>query len=317
VVAPFPFIVGRGRSGTTLLRAMFDSHPDVAIPPESHFVVGLSLSNDLYLSDGFASDVFLRKLLAREHFRRWELPTEDVRAAFDDGVDGYADAIRRVYSIYAAQHGKRRYGDKTPSHVLHVSYLAQMFPEGRFIHVIRDGRNGALSYVKERFGPKTVGEAAIWWKRAVVSGRNAGRRLGEGRYREIRYETLVESPEATLRDLSEFIDVSFDEAMLRYFDRADEILAGPAIDPSAHQNLYRAPTANIRDWRQEMSRSDVALFEAIAGDLLSELGYERAMTKVPVSARVHARGAWSAVQVQRATGRARKELRRWKHTSPR
>jgi hypothetical protein len=191
-----------------------------------------------------------------------------------------------------------------------------MFPEGRFIHLIRDGRNGALSYVKERFGPKTVGEAAIWWKRAVVTGRNAGKRLGDGRYREIRYETLVESPEATLRDLSEFIDVSFNEGMLRYFDRADDFLSGPDLDASAHQNLRRAPTANIRDWREEMSREDVAVFESIAGDLLSELGYERAMTEVPISARIQGGRTWSAVQVQRVTGRARKELRRWgKHRS--
>src|SRR5262245_58161458 len=117
MAAPFPFIVGRGRSGTTLLRAMFDSHPDVAIPPESHFICGLSRSNDLCGQDGFASDAFLRKLLAREHFRRWELPMRDIRAAFDEGVDSYANAIRRIYSLYASHHGKKRYGDKTPSYV--------------------------------------------------------------------------------------------------------------------------------------------------------------------------------------------------------
>jgi Sulfotransferase family len=312
---PFPFIVGRGRSGTTLLRTMFDSHPDVAFPPESHFIVGLGLSQDLYDSDGgFASDVFLRRLMSRPHFQRWELPTEDVRAAFDDGIGSYADAIRRVYSIYATHQGKHRYGDKTPSHVLHISYLAQLFSEGRFIHLIRDGRNGALSYLKEPFGPSTVGEAAIWWKRMVVAGRTAGKQLDERRYREVHYESLVEDPEATLRDLCEFIDVSFDEAMLHYYDRPD-ILSRFGIRASAHQNVHRAPTANIRDWRAEMSREDVALFEAIAGDLLSELGYERAMTKVPLSAKVEAKGVWCSVQMQRAIGRARKELKRWRRRS--
>jgi hypothetical protein len=242
------------------------------------------------------------------------LPTEDVKIALDDGPRTYPDAIRRVYSLYASHHGKKLYGDKTPSYILHVSYLAQMFPEGLFIHVIRDGRNGALSYLKEEFGPSTIGEAAIWWKRMVVAGRTAGQQLDERRYREVRYESLVEEPEATLRDLCEFIDVSFDEAMLRYYDRPD-ILSRFGIRASAHQNVHRAPTANIRDWREEMSREDVALFEAIAGDLLSELGYERAMIKVPLSAKVEAKGVWCSVQVQRVIGRARKELKRWRRRS--
>jgi len=237
---------------------------------------------------------------------------EDVKTALDEGVRTYADAIRRVYSLYARHHGKKRFGDKTPSYVLHVSYLAHMFPEGLFIHVIRDGRNSALSYLKEGFGPSTVGEAAIWWKRMVLTGRTAGRKLDERRYREVRYEMLVESPEDTLRDLCEFIHVPFDQAMLRYFDRADEVLSGTGRNAVAHQNLHRAPIANIRDWRKEMPREDVALFEAIAGDLLSELGYERAMTKVPVSAKVEAKRVWCTVQARRATGRARKVLEQWK-----
>jgi hypothetical protein len=295
---------------------MIDSHPDVAIPPESHFIVSLSRSNDLYSNGGFASDAFLRELLSRPNFQRWELPTEEVRSAFADWVGGYADAIRRLYSVYATHQGKNRYGDKTPSHVLHVSYLAELFPEGRFIHLIRDGRNGALSYMKEQFGPSTVGEAAIWWKRMVGAGRSAGHRLDQRRYREVRYEMLVESPEDTLRDLCEFIDIPFDEAMLRYYDRAD-LLSGFGIRTSAHQNVKRAPTPNIRDWREEMSKEDVALFEAIAGDLLSELGYDRAMTRVPFSARVEAKRTWCAVQVKRTTGRARKELKRWKRRSVR
>jgi Sulfotransferase family len=317
MTSPFPFIVARGRSGTTLLRAMIDSHPDIAIPPESHFIVRLSRSHAVYNSDGFASDEFLRELSALPHFQRWELPTEDVKTALDDGPRTYPDAIRRVYSLYASHHGKKLYGDKTPSYILHVSYLAQMFPEGLFIHVIRDGRNGALSYLKQEFGPSTIGEAAIWWKRMVVAGRTAGQQLDARRYREVRYETLVESPEDTLRDLCEFIQVPFNQAMLRYFDRAAEVLSGAGGRAVAHQNLHRAPISNLRDWREEMSRDDVALFEAIAGDLLSELGYERAMTRVPISAKLEAKRAWCTVQAQRASGRARKELQQWRRRAGR
>ncbi|MDQ3956728.1 MAG: sulfotransferase, partial [Actinomycetota bacterium] len=79
---PFPFFLGRGRSGTTLLRAMFDAHPDMAIPHESHFVVNMGLVRDRYEKPGgFDVDAFLDDLRPTIGFNRWKLPEEDVRRA--------------------------------------------------------------------------------------------------------------------------------------------------------------------------------------------------------------------------------------------
>lgn len=303
----FPFIVGRGRSGTTLLRAMFDSHPDMAIPDETHFLVGFGRKRRRYeRPDGFCIDAFMADLAPRPGFLKMGVAAEavehDLRAA---PPAGYADAIRRIFALYAAQRGKHRFADKTPIHVLNLPFLAQLFPEARFIHIIRDGRDVALSYLDVAWGYQSLEEVTLAWKRAVEVGRRAGRRLGPGRYQEIRYETLVDEPEASLRQLSSFVELSYDPAMLRYFERAEEVIA-PMGRPEARQGIYLPPTKGIRDWRLQMSNHDVALFEALAGSLLSDLGYERATTGPSRALRLEAYGRWLRVQSLRLAGRGRK-----------
>ena len=132
---PFPFVVACSRSGTTLLRAMLDSHPELAIPPESHFLAAL-------LREPLTPSEFLSFLETHERFIAWDLPIEDVRQAFlDDGVSDKASAVRALYASYARRQGKPRWGDKTPGYVRRIRELSELLPEAKFIHLIRDGRD--------------------------------------------------------------------------------------------------------------------------------------------------------------------------------
>ncbi len=279
-VAPFPFIVARGRSGTTLLRAMLDAHPDMAVPNESHFVVQFAKRRARYETPaGLDVERFTRDLLDHWAFRRWELPGRAVLEALVASPPAdLPEAIRTVYGAYARNLGKPRYGDKTPSYVLSIDLLARTFQEAVFIHLIRDGRDVALSYLDTDFGSRTLGQAAIYWDRFVRAGRKAGHRLGPERYREIRYEDLVRDPEAVLAELCPFVGLPFDHRMLRYHERADRLVPGLSHQEH-HRNLYRPPTAGLRDWRRQLSPRDVAVFETFAGELLDELGYERSNVK--------------------------------------
>jgi Sulfotransferase family len=306
---PFPFIVARGRSGTTLLRAMFDSHPDMAVPPESHFLVTMGLRRRRFERDGGLDvDRFVEDLTREYGFRRWALDPKAVRQRLSGThAATYADAMRDVFALYAEEHGKTRYAEKTPMNVMHIPFLARVFPEARFIHLIRDGRDVALSYLDTDFGVESVGESAIYWRRFVRKGRRDGERLGL-RYREVRYEELLADPEHILRSLCAFMELPYDSAMLTYHRQADRILETTS-HREHHESLRLPPTRGLRDWRTQMNDRSLALFEALAGDLLDQVGYERGAEAIPASIRLKAAGVRITTFARRLQRRAAKGVR--------
>lgn len=271
----FPMIVGSGRSGTTLLRAMLDAHPDLAIPPESHFLTRLERRRGRYeRAEGFALDALVEDLGHERRFLAWGVDPEALRRSLTEAAPrDLPEAVRAVYRAYARAEGKSRFGDKTPNYVASLPELAELLPDARFVHIVRDGRNATLSYLERDFGPDSVVAGALRWRRLVSAGRAAGTKLGPERYLEVRYEDLVEAPEAGLRRICAFLVLPYDPAMTAYHDHADGVLR--ALDRSDHRGLELPPTKDMRDWRTAMAPADRWAFDAIAGELLEELGYER------------------------------------------
>lgn len=229
--------------------------------------------------DGFDAPRLLSELSVQPGFRRLGLDEAELQEVLSaPPVRTYPEAVRRIFATYAGLQGKPRYGDKMPGYVLHVDLLARLFPEARFVHIIRDGRDVALSLTDLWFAQRGVGEAALFWKRRVLAGRTAGRRLGSMRYREVRYEDLVADPQTVVRGLCDFADLSFEPAMLEFSERGDEVVERTG-DPAFHQRLLLPPTSGLRNWRTQMGGDDLAMFETLAGDVLDELGYERARGK--------------------------------------
>jgi len=322
---PFPFFVGCARSGTTLLRAIFTAHPEMAIPDEAHYVMQMLRKRDRYERDGFATEVLLHDLLGHKLFPSWVLPEEIVRESFhSEPPADYADAVRRVFSLYAKQLGKPRYGDKSPRNVLNLSLLAKTFPEAKFVHIIRDGRSVALSLLEMPWArPESIVQAARYWRKRVQQGRRAGQALGSSRYHEIRYEALVEDPDSSVRSLCEFIDLPFDPAMLRYYEHEDlfsqQSKPSRTIRPKGSKppprertrdgHRHQPPTKGLRDWRTQMSKKDLALFEVAAGDLLDELGYERGAGRIAawinISGRLQAVSSDARFAAYRLVGRTK------------
>ncbi len=289
--SPF-FIIGSARSGTTLLRLMLNAHRDVAVPPESRFVVELYDG-----SDEVEVESFLGQLGAHKRFEAWDLPLEAVRDEIGAAPKAaYADAVAAPFRAYARVHGKRVWGDKTPRYVEHIPFLMQLFPQGRFIHLIRDGRNVALSYADVPFGPKNVAKAAVLWADRVQKGCFAGRSLERGRYIEIRYEDLVDDAAGEARDICEFLGLEFDEGMLDYTERARDAVLTRAARFNPHVTEKPSRT---RAWEDEMPPDQVEVFEAVAGPVLSELGYERRFPSPGPAARLKSKLSRAGLPIAR------------------
>src|SRR6185312_10265376 len=176
-MTPAPFIVGVGRSGTTLLRLMLDAHPQLAIPSETLFLQEL-------IKQTATPERFVDIAAASETWPNMAMSREELSAAAA-GASSLSDAIRAFYRHYARRHGKTRWGDKTPYYRVSMTGIARLLPEAHFIHVIRDGRDSALSYQELWFGPGDDFEKqARFWSEAIGNARTQARDLAH--YSEVR-----------------------------------------------------------------------------------------------------------------------------------
>jgi LPS sulfotransferase NodH len=302
---PMPVVVGCIRSGTTLMRAMLGAHPALAMPPETEFIVTLADRHERGLLD---VDAFIADLEADPNLGTWSLDLGAVRdALLATRAPTYADGVRAVHHVYASAHGKPRWGSKMPSFVRHLERIRSVLPEAVFLHVVRDGRDVVPAIVKAPFGPRTNDEAAVMWATQVRAGIDAGARLGDG-YLEIRYEELVADPASVLAEVCGELALDFDDAMLHPEVHADAMLAS-ARHPGAHTSLHKPITNGLRNWRTDLTDSEVARIELLAGDVLLTAGYERRFPRVPAWARVQVRTSAVRRAARRRASRALKPVR--------
>src|SRR5262249_43300645 len=140
------FVIGINRSGTTLLSLMLDSHSRIAIPYESHFFVNYyrTRSQSEILETNVQRLALVKSILAEPYVQRWDYQVTSEQINLDNCTN-LAQTIDEIYMAYARHFEKDIWGDKTPSYACHLEILNNMFPTSRFIHIIRDGRDVALS----------------------------------------------------------------------------------------------------------------------------------------------------------------------------
>lgn len=259
---PALFIVGCGRSGTTLLREMLDRGPELAIGAETTFFC------DFLNTDRLAEIWKLDRARVRELARR------------SPNVVRFAESFFREH---AEREGKPRWGDKTPRNISVLPWLLGRFPEARFIHIIRDGRDVACSRatfrthrlkhgkVVERARPKTLsyGAAAREWVSAVTLGIAYE---SHPRVTSVRYERLIEDPETELRRLTAFAGVEYSDVLLAPREDRD-LKSDPGRllhNPGAAGMLTKKAKGR---WLRDLAPADRRAVHAVAGELLKELGY--------------------------------------------
>jgi hypothetical protein len=226
------------------------------------------------------------ELADHKRFSQFGLDREDFEGLLGPGESvPYREFLARLFELYGRVREKPLVGNKTPSYVRHLPELHGSWPEARFVHIVRDGRDVCLSVLGWKKVGKILGRyttweedpvstAALWWERKVRAGHEAGAAFGPGLYHEMRYEDLILDPEGECRALCRFLDLSYDTVMIRFSEgktRTD--LTDARRMP---KKAWLPVTSGLRDWRTEMESWDVERFEAVAGDLLDDFGYERA-----------------------------------------
>jgi protein-tyrosine sulfotransferase len=273
---PMAFILGLGRSGTTLLQGMLDAHPNVVAPPESKFI--------LLLYPRF------------HHIKKWdEKDIHDfVEALYIDPLFGKLWAIDKVkllqdmlsikeYADYAMLcklvcYNMRENKEnvtlltfKVPLYTIFLSKLKKIFPDARFVHLVRDPRDNLYSHIKSyNIGDHLfVNQQWVGFNSLVEKNKQ----MQPSKYFTIYYEEMVKEPENILKSLSGFLGITYNSSMLQ--QKLGEYKNESEFKMVHESLLSPVNTSNVGKWKNKLSPQDIVIAEAITGKLAkSKYGYE-------------------------------------------
>lgn len=303
------FVLGCPRSGTTVLYHMLLSAGNFAVYRAESNVFNLLVPRFRGLHSAADRQELLEVWLRSKPFRVSGLGAHEISEKIMAECRSGGDFLRIVMQEVARKQGVDRWADCTPDHLLYMAEIKREIPESLFIHIIRDGRDVALSYAHQGWShpmpwdrDERVGVAGLYWEWVVRKGREQARRLGAD-YQEVRFEELISNPRETLSRLSKFIDHDLD------YDRIRSAGIGSVSQPNSSFAKDPEGTFNpVERWKKQMSPGQMTGFEELVGDFLLELGYNLASEAKPV------RGFRAARF--RATYLAMFEAKQWMKATP-
>jgi hypothetical protein len=249
------FLVGCQRSGTTMLRLVLDSHSRISCGPETRFLPDL------------------RRIVDEQRdwprLARFGFPREDWLRRIGDFFGG-------VHADYATERGKARWADKTPMYALSMDFIAEVFPDAQFVHLIRDGRDVVVSH-RKRFGYFSAVKCVVKWPRYIRAARAFGAALPAGQYHELRYEEAVADPDKSLRALFEFLGEEWEDGVLEYADRPHDVAGKYTVEADKRRAAAGTDAAiyssRVGTYRRELDPFLRILVRIFSGPMLKELGY--------------------------------------------
>jgi hypothetical protein len=268
------FVVGCHRSGTNLLYDTLLSAGGFAI-----YRGYLPVYKMLIPRFGSMAKLENRKRALKawgssKGFRRSGLDSGELETKVVNECETGGDFIRIVMSEISRSQKAPRWAVYDPDNVLYIPKIKADIPEALFLHIIRDGRDVALSL-------KTIGgftplpwngaasglqPAALYWEWMVRKGQRDGKRISAD-YLEVRYEELVSEPRVALKRVAEFLDHDLDH------DRVQQAKLGRLSEPNSSFPEARNDSGSVHRWKSLLSTHDVASIEAVVGPFLEELGY--------------------------------------------
>lgn len=272
MVKKFLAIVGVGRSGTSLLMSMLNTHPEIAFVPETHFVGRYIVDHPLLN----AKD--LKERLVDDHrFHRLAISqdtVENIIASLEDQFS-IAEFYKSILNFYTTKSKTQIIGDKAPKNIEYLPIIKHLFPEAYLIHIIRDPRDVYLSRTKAKWSSDYSDLAHFTAYRSQYNlGCHYGPKLFANHYYEIHYEDLISNPDSELASICNWLGVPFDDRMLEFSNSARELMA-PEEEAWKSETLKPLMMGNKNKWRAELPQEKNWVIEAACSPAFSGGYYQR------------------------------------------
>jgi hypothetical protein len=270
------FVLGCGRSGTKFLYHTLLSAGGFAVyyaESNAFNLLGSRFGNLRYRRNRqkMLDTWFISKL-----FQRTGLIPEEIEPRVLNECQSAADFLRIVMETIAHKQGVHRWAECTPLHLLYLPLIKSLIPEALIVHIIRDGRDVAVSLDKIGWirpypwdRNRSVITAGIFWRWIVSKGLAYGRSMGHD-YTEVHYEDLVAQPQQTLARLGEFLQHDLD------YDRIQKASLGSLQSPNSSFKDDRTTTdfSPVGRWKTVLTEPEVKDLETAISDLLGNLNYQ-------------------------------------------
>jgi hypothetical protein len=277
------FITGRPRSGTTLLRTLFDAHQNIVVPFECNFIIDLfpKYGNTKKWSANI-KESFLKNLYKQPLFNFWEIDQKTLREEFLNQPPemSYSDVCKFIYLHFKSLIPKEKIvliGDKNPIYTIHLKRLSKLFPDAKFIHIVRDYKDQISSMLKVDFEKPFIPSLAFRWKYFNRIACNFKKEYPE-KILFVKYEDFVKSPETEAVRMFNFLGIPFQESILNFYKEKDvfeKIYSKEKIE-KYHKELFQPiTTRRIGMWKQNIKENKIEAIETIIGKTADACGYER------------------------------------------
>ncbi|NNN04541.1 MAG: sulfotransferase [Elusimicrobia bacterium] len=284
------FIIGTERSGSNLLRLILNEHPSLAIPHPPHLLKDLMplapCYGDLGADESFRRLVDDAVTLVDLHFSPWDVRVdrEEVFArAPGRSVYGVKAAI---YDQYRRSKGRRRWGCKSTFVIHYVDQVLAIHPDARFIHLVRDGRDVAVSAKTSVFNHFHPHYVARLWAEQQKTAIALSRSLSAEQMICVRYEDLLDDPARETRRVCGFLGEDYSDSLLDYFKGAEAKRL--AAQSRSWENVSKSVLKGNRSkYKRELSAREIHAFELQAFEPLAHYGY--ALENDPALLRAEAR----------------------------
>lgn len=285
------FILGNPRSGTSLLRIILNNHKNIIAPPESGFAhwwlkkYGTWQKKDCDNLEKLKS--LMNDLMLSRKIETWEL---DFNALYEKIIltkpSNYSELVTLVYLEFITKMDVKVIIDKNNYYINHLKDLLKIWPDAYFIHLVRDGRDVASSYMELmdkdikyiKYKPKlskNIADIASEWTNNVLSIEEYLLTINKDKRITIKFEDLIFSTKDTLNDLCEHFKIEFDDVMMNYYSQTERKYLEPKETSGWKEKTTSPPlTSRVGRYHEDISPSDLKIFNSIAYEALSSFGYK-------------------------------------------
>ena len=250
------FILGCPRSGTTMLASLLNN-TDYGRPVETHFITKYYKKLESYGDLSNKENLFrlLRDILSERPVMQWKIKI-DFDKFYDELEEfSYRYVVHELCMKMALKKGYKMWGDKTPCYLVDIDIIYELFPESKYIHIVRDGRDVALSLLERDWGPRNILSCAELWKSYNAPSSLIDELKNQKQLYFVRYEDMLDNADKILPEVYEFLEEEYDRKDL------DKLIG-------------KIKKGNYNKWNKKMNARQIKVFESVAANTLKRFGYE-------------------------------------------